>query len=200
MVNKNSFSNFKKLMTKDTIAAIIFTILFAAIIGILIAASLDAQEFKFLKIHAKFFLPIFFIIETVCVAFLIVKSFKEQFNKWLGWNALEKSQGQLISTDGAIIAGLFILLAIVFQSQEAITGELRSRIISITPPTVFPFVASIMLLTFFGFAPDYWPNPVTKLYEKVPQWPAKMGILLMVFGFVWIMGDLVLILFLLAYQ
>jgi hypothetical protein len=86
----------------------------------------------------------------------------------------------------------------VFQSTpEFLLPQIKPWIIGVTAPTVFPFVASIMLLTFFGFAPDRCPNDVTG--KAVHKWPAKMGILLMVFGFLWIMGDLIGILYLLGY-
>jgi hypothetical protein len=196
MTNRKQMSDKTKNRIK-TVAVVIISLLFVAIISIMVLASLhfNVNPLEGLQPYVKFILPIVLILLTSFAGFVIAIIFADHFNNWIRWDTLQGTQTQIMSVNATIIAGLFILLSIVFQSQSISTHD-RSWIILITAPTVFPFVASIMLLTFFGFASVNWYNKEKKQNEVVPQWQAKMGILLMVFGFLWIMGDLIAILFL----
>jgi small-conductance mechanosensitive channel len=203
-MKKKMKDKFKTLVVIAIIVVIGF-VLFAST-TILTLVYLDrVEELKLWKPLVKYFLPIILIFVTLYVAFVITKVFEDGFNKWITWDKIKEIQFKVIQIDAGIITGLFILLGFAFQSPELSSShsivptiDVKSWIISITVPTTFPFVASIMLLAFFGFAPTTWANPVNKIYEKVPQWPAKMGLLLMLLGFMWIMGDLIAILLLLA--
>jgi|GEM_PF-926485 len=158
-----------------------------------------------LKPYVRYVLPILFILATVHVAFVIAKIRGDRFSQWVSWRKLDAIQIDIIQMDAAIIAGLFILLGFAFQTEAFNTPhglfptiDVRSWIIGITSPTVFPFVASLMLLFIFGLAPGTWHDYKTGRDIPVSQWPSQMGSLFMLLGFVWIMIDIIAILLLLG--
>jgi hypothetical protein len=173
------------------------------------------EGFKWLKPVVKYILPIELIFVTLYVAFVLARIFADRFDGWITWETFQKKQSDLIQIDATIITGLFILLGFAFQIEEPSQTQIhnatrpqieepsqthslfpkidvKSWIIGITAPTVFPFVASFLLLVFYGFSASKLPeNGTDNKGKEVTPWPAKMGLLLMLLGFVWIMGDLV---------
>ena len=149
------------------------------------------------KINGKDLLPIFILVAGTVAAGLIVKlpGLKERFDNWIKLDDFQKHQVQIIQIDSAIIAGLFVLLAIAFQSPILTEASTRSFIVGMAVATCFPFVLSAIFITIYGFSPAYWTPKETEPKDKtepkeVTPWQAKMGLVLMIFGFLWIIGDL----------